>query len=127
MVPKKILLYTESCRDAAEEGPFIVPHLEFDSIWNKAELSENFDITLPSCLEIKFKDTFKDTNTMRGAPQDAGHRYQGEGGKFENNKRGRDSFNRSNENKGAVVHNAKLKRSIMIKNEEFGLLMHSLC
>ena len=32
MVTKTILMYTESCRDALEGGPFAVRHMDFDSI-----------------------------------------------------------------------------------------------
>ena len=55
MVTKKIILYIESCRDAEEGKASAVRHLEFDDIWNKVELGENFDITLPPCLESKLR------------------------------------------------------------------------
>ena len=67
MVRRKIILYIESCRDSEEGAAFAVRHLDFDDIWNKVELGENFELTLPPCLESKFKAL-----KQRSAPQDAG-------------------------------------------------------
>ena len=120
MVTRKIILYIESCRDAEEGAAFVVHHLDFDDIWNKVELGENFELTLPLCLESKFKAL-----KPQAAPQDAGYgRTLGEG-RGSHQKRGRDTFNRNPEDHGEVAHNTKFKRHLQLDKQDYAPLIHN--
>ena len=89
--------------------------MDFDRIWLKVELGENFDTTLLSCLEKKFKDS----KSLRGAPQNAVNKIEGKGGGFDNHNRGRESFSRKNADMGETVQNSKLKKNLTIKGEDY--------
>ena len=132
MVTKKILLYTDSCRDGREGKPFAVRHLDFDNIWLKVELGEIFDITFPPCLDrkLKVREAHQGAGYRfgggGGALQDAGHRFEGGGGGgFDSNKRGREQQFKKNGNLGETVHNKKLKKNLMIKGDKYGSLIHN--
>ena len=120
MVTKKIILYTESCRDAEDGQAFATRHLEFDDIWNKVELGENVEITLPPCLYVKLRD-----QKTRALPQDAGYSGAPEDGRGGYQKRGRDNFNRNPEDRGEVSHNHKVKRQLMLDKNEYAPLIHN--
>ena len=120
MVTKKIILYIESCRDAEEGAAFAVRHLDFDDIWNKVELGEHFELTLPQCLESKFKAL-----KPRAAPQDAGYGRALEEGRGSHQKRGRDTFNRNPEDRGEIAHNTKLKRHLQLDKQDYAPLIHN--
>ena len=118
LVTKKIILYIESCRDAEEGKAFAVRHLEFDDIWNKVELGENFDITLPPCLESKLRKN-------RPLPQDAGYGRAPDDGRGGNLKRGRENYNRNQEDRGEVAHNHKTKKQLLLDKQEYAPLIHN--
>ena len=119
VITKKIILYTESCRDAEPDEPFVVRHLNFEPIWSKVEMGENFEITLPPCLETKFK------KVHLGAPQDSGYgKFQSPGGRH-GVKRGQDHYGRNQEDKGAVVHNLNPVKSLMVVPSEFASIIHN--
>ena len=121
MVTKKLLIYIESCRDALEGEPLTIRHLNFDGIWLKVKMGKIFDITLPPCLERKFKDP----KSLKGAPQDTGQRFKDGSGGFDSHKRGKEPLFRKNGDMGETVHSNKLKKNLMIKGEEYGSIIYN--
>ena len=118
-VIKKNILYTESCRDAIPGEPFVARHLNFELIWSKVEMGENFEITLPPCLEEKFK------KVHQGAPKDAGcGKFQSPGG-CHGTKRGKEHCGRNQEDKGAAVHNFNPVKNLMVNPNEFVPIIHN--
>ena len=128
-ISKKLTMFTESCRDAEDDRPLVVRHLNFTRLWEKVELGESMDIALPPCLQRLFKGDNRFRNIGRHPPQDqyggGGDYYGPPGGAGDPRKRGRPRYNENPEDKGEVVHNEYPSKCIAISKQDFAPLVHN--